>query len=70
MKYIGTCLLCTVALLFVACGDDSKESSDTKIENPVGTYLDSRTDAMGLADKALEESKKRAKEQEDIMDKM
>ncbi|MEA3491119.1 MAG: hypothetical protein U9R27_04390 [Campylobacterota bacterium] len=70
MKYIGTCLLCTAALLFAACGDESSESSDAKVENPVGTYLDSRTDAMGLAEKSLEESKKRAKEQEDIMDKM
>ena len=68
MKNSSTLLLYTLTLLLLsACGDEAKESNSQTIENPVGTYLDSRVDAMDLAKKSLEESKKRSTAQDELM---
>ncbi len=63
-------LLLAFGALFVltACGDEVAEKSETTLENPVDTYMDSRVDAMQNAQSAVEESNKRAKAQEEAMD--
>ena len=63
MKPLDIATLCTIALLFTACGDGQKPSDNKAIQNPVNTYLDSRTDAIDLAKKSVQESNKRTAEQ-------
>ena len=68
MKNSSTLLLYTLTILLLsACGNEAKENNTQTIENPVGTYLDSRVDAMDLAKNSLEESNKRNTEQEEQM---
>jgi len=68
MKNHSTLLLYTLTgLLLIACSGETKESNTETIKNPVGTYLDSRVDAMDLAKKSLEESNKRTAEQDEQM---
>ena len=63
MKPLDIATLCTIALLFAACSDGQKPSNNEAIQNPVNTYLDSRTDAIDLAKKSVQESNKRTAEQ-------
>jgi hypothetical protein len=68
MKNSNTLILFTLTLfLFSACGEGEKDSNTKTMKNPVDTYLDSRVDAMDLANKSLEESNKRHTEQEEQM---
>ncbi len=64
MKYVYVLSLCAIALFLTACGDKPKEAEKKAVENPVGAYLDSRTDAMSLAKKSVQQSNKRAQEQD------
>lgn len=64
MKYAYVLSLCAVALFLTACSDKPKEAEKKAAENPVGAYLDSRTDAMSLAKKSVQQSNKRTQEQE------
>ncbi len=63
MKHLSIVTLCAIALLFTACGGEEKES-----QNSAGTYLDSRTDAMSLAEKSAQESNQRTKEQDKALE--
>jgi len=57
MKNRSTLVLYTLTLLLLsACGEEEKESNTKTMESPVGTYLDSRVDAMDLAKGSLEKS--------------
>lgn len=58
-----------LAALFIlsACDSEKKETQTETFKNPVDTYMDSRVNAMENAKTAVEESKKRNKEQEDAM---
>jgi|GEM_PF-4430546 len=64
MKFMCRFSLCAIALFLTACSDKPKEPEKGAIENPVGVYLDSRTDAMSLAKKSVQQSNNRTQEQD------
>ncbi len=67
MKPLGIATLFAIVLLFTACGDGQKPSDNEAIQNPVNTYLDSRTNAIDLAKKSVQESNKRTVEQSEAI---
>ena len=68
MNYTYTLIFSVSILLFTACGEEETSKKSTSIENPVGTYLDSRTDALSLAKKSVKESNERVKVHEEAME--
>ena len=68
MKNSSTLVLCTLTLLLLsACGEEEKESNTKTMENPVGTYLDSRVDAMYLSVALLFWCSQRSTEQDELI---
>ena len=70
MKKLNTLILLTLtSFLFIACGEEKKESTtSTTIENPVNTYMDSRLDALDMAKESVKEGNKRVEEQNKAME--
>ena len=57
-------ILCTASiLLLTACGEETKESIKSGIENPVDKYMDSRVNAIDMAKQSVKESNKKVTEQ-------
>ena len=54
-------------LVFVSCGEETKESSSKGIENPVDTYMDSRMNAMDLAKQSVKKTNQRMEEENKAM---
>ena len=71
MKNSSTLILYTaIILLLTACGEEPKESSGKAVKTPVGTYLDSRVNAIDMAKKSVKESNKRSKERDKAMESL
>ena len=70
MNYIHTFILSIAILLFTACSEEKTTETTKSIENPVGTYLDSRSDVMALAKQSVQENNEKIKEQEKAMDEI
>ena len=70
MKRHNTLLLLALSsLLFLACGEDKKETpTSNSIVNPVNTYMDSRLNALDMAKESVKESNKRVEEQNEAME--
>jgi len=68
-KHHPLILLTLTSFLFIACGEDKKESTtSTTIENPVNTYMDSRLNALDMAKESVKESNIRVEEQNKVME--
>ena len=66
MKNSSTLILCAcTTLLLSSCGEEAADSNPKTMPNPVGSYLDSRVNAIDLAKNSLEESNKRNTAQEE-----
>jgi len=62
-------IFCTVAVLFLtSCGEESQESTNHDIANPVDNYMDSRVNAMNIAKQSIKESNKKVAEQNKATD--
>jgi ABC-type oligopeptide transport system substrate-binding subunit len=62
-------LLSTLSLFLSACGEETKEThNNTTVKNPVNTYLDSRVDALDLAQDSVKKSNKRTEAQDKALE--